>query len=63
MRFHAGLAIMRFLDGISCFLAAEFSFRWCDVRTVETWMLIGGFGWGFGVGGDDGMVKMVERWR
>jgi hypothetical protein len=35
MRFHAFLAVMRFLDEISCFLAAEFSFWWCDVRTVE----------------------------
>jgi hypothetical protein len=26
MRLHACLAVMRFLDEISCFLAAEFSF-------------------------------------
>jgi hypothetical protein len=29
----------RFIDGITCFLAAEFSFWWCAVRTVERWML------------------------
>ncbi len=28
------LALVRFLDEISCFLAAEFSFWWCDVRWV-----------------------------
>jgi hypothetical protein len=30
---------MRYLDEIACFLAAEYSFWWCDVRAVERWML------------------------
>ncbi len=30
---------MRFLGEISCFLAAVFSFWWCDVRTEKRWML------------------------
>ena len=40
MRYHnACLPVMRYLDEIACFLAAEYSFLWCDVRTVERWML------------------------
>ena len=39
MRFHAFLAVMRCLDEMSCFLAAAFMFWWCDVRTVERWMM------------------------
>ncbi len=39
LRFHASFALMRFLDEITCFLAADISFWWCDVRTVERWML------------------------
>ncbi len=33
------VAVMICLDEISCFLAADFSFWWCDVRTVDRWML------------------------
>ena len=39
LRLHACLAVMRCLDEISCLLAAEFSFQWCDLKTVEMWML------------------------
>jgi hypothetical protein len=39
VRFHALLAVIRLDNVISCFLAAEFSFWWCGVRTVERWML------------------------
>ncbi len=38
MRLHACLAVMRCLDDISCFSAAEFSFWWLDVRMVERWI-------------------------
>jgi hypothetical protein len=38
MRLHACLAVMRCLDDISCFSAADFSFWWLDVRTVERWI-------------------------
>jgi hypothetical protein len=52
MIFHACLAVMRrFLDEISCFLAAEFSFRWCDVRTVDRWVLKDA--------GDDGLLDVA----
>ena len=34
MRFHnASLSVMLYLDEMTCFLAAEYSFWWCDVRT------------------------------
>ncbi len=33
------LAVVRRLDEMSWFSAAEFSCWWCDVRTVESWML------------------------
>ena len=36
---HVFLALRRFLNEISLFLAAEFSFGWRDVRTVERWIL------------------------
>jgi hypothetical protein len=39
MRFHACLTVVRCLDEMTRFLAAEILFRWCDVRTVERWML------------------------
>jgi hypothetical protein len=39
MRFHACLTVVRSLDEITRFSAAEIIFRWCDVRTVESWML------------------------
>ncbi len=39
LRLHAFLAVMRFPHEISCFLAAEFSCWWWDVRTEERWML------------------------
>jgi hypothetical protein len=49
MRFHnACLAVMRFLDEITCF-----SFWWCDVRTVERWMLRNAGDW----------VYMMVYWR
>jgi hypothetical protein len=31
-------ALMRFLDKISCFLVAELSTWWCDLKTVERWI-------------------------
>ncbi len=34
MRFYnACLSVMLYLDEMTCFLAAEYSFWWCDVRT------------------------------
>jgi hypothetical protein len=39
MRVRSCLAVMRCLDELSCFLAAEFSFCSCDVRTVEDTMV------------------------
>jgi hypothetical protein len=39
MRLDTFLVVTRSLDVISCFLTAEISFWWCDVRAVERWML------------------------
>ncbi len=39
MRVRACLAVVRCLDEMPCFLAAEYSYWWRDVRTVERWIL------------------------
>ena len=39
MGFDAVLAVMRCIDDMSFYMAAEFMFWWCGVRTVERWML------------------------
>ncbi len=39
VRVRACLATVRCLDEMACFLAAEFSCWWCDVRTVERCMM------------------------
>ena len=46
-RLHACLVVMRCLDEMSSFLAAEFSFWWCDARTVERWILKDAGDWAY----------------
>ena len=52
MRLRACSTVKNILDEISCFLAAQFSFWWCDVRTLEVWMLKDAGDW---------VYKMVYR--